>query len=716
MNTPPRFPCLLAGALACALALSHAGCSESSARPPGVASASAGASAAPAASNALALASSGAWAAAGGLGPIPAAPASVGTHLDAFNEELQVVWDELRPLALRELGQAIGPQLVGQRYQSRAVEVELSDAQLGAVDLSPAPGLLRFDAQQVRLRLPGRGEWSLELELRLRVRLRLGRLSPRVTIPVRVRLRQLSVEVALEFDDSDPTRPVLRRVTPPQIDFRLEFSSSSALLRRVTPLLNRPANWAARRAVQAALAQLTPTLANVSGLPGAIPAEGAPRLLDSGLATPFEAVAVAVEDKLRQVNSPHGLLLRAQLDQPSDASWLEAYRPGGRGLEGNVVGHDRGHDSAIWTGHYLGAAALRYAVTQDPAAEDHARHALGGIGALLDVNGGTGLLARVAAPAGSALGIELDQRGEVFARATIQGQPWVGYQSKIGVTRDQYSGVFFGLALAYEHVPALRAESARRLRQMLDYLLARDWLVTEDRPQWNGQNGSRGPLFWLGSAYQKLTYLLIGHRVDPRYAQPLAEAGPLAETAWLTAWTGALNTDQYYKFNLAHTNLYNYFRLETDPARWQAMRRAYAITERYVGHHANAHFDLIRATVDPAPKPDLQGSAREALRQFLATPHRYVALPVIDLSAVTWQDLVQSGYQNTSGGGVQLVQTKHRFPSAPLAATLRRPAKDFFWQRDPFSPAAPGWGDPQLEKTGLDLLLPYWLGRHHGAF
>ena len=75
----------------------------------------------------------------------------------------------------------------------------------------------------------------------------------------------------------------------------------------------------------------------------------------------------------------------------------------------------------------------------------------------------------------------------------------------------------------------------------------------------------------------------------------------------------------YYKFNLLHIGLYNYFRIETDQQRWQDLNRAYQIVERYVGHHRNPHFDLIQTSIDPSTRAALWPSSKEALRRFLTS-------------------------------------------------------------------------------------------------
>ena len=648
---------------------------------------------------------------------IPAAPASQGVPLTVFNEELQRVWDALRPQIVGQLDALAASKLAGQRYQSSAVEVEVRSVKLGSsTDMSVAPGLRRLDTQQVELRAPVQGEWEVALEADLRVQVNVGSLSPAIDLPVTIRLEDFSLEVLAELDDADPTRPELKRIGQPKVDFQLVLDSSNPLVAQLTGALTQPADWLAQQAIRLVLKSLLPQLSSISGLPGAIPAEGAAPLVDSGVATPFEEVVENVELKLRQVNLPHGTILSALTDTAVNDTWLDAYRQGGPGLQGNVVGYGSGGDSAIWTGHYLAAEAFRYAVTQDPLALDAIGHVLKGIGALLDVNGGSGLLARNAAPLASDVGQTIQGKG-AFGRATLYGETWVGYQGSKGISRDQYSGVFLGLSMAWELVPAVRADCQQRLEQMLDYLIARDWIIDEDRPAWNGSNGSRGPTFWAGVNYQKLTFLLIGHRINPtKYAAELAQAGPLSETAWVGMWTATFGVDHYYKYNLSHGGLYNYFRLETDPGRWQDLRRAYAILERYVGHHRNAHFDLIQTSIDPSSEAALFPSVREALRQFLQQCHREVAPPAVDLSAVQWVNLPQFGYSNTGGGGFSLSGQTLRFPTEPLDVFLRKPSGHFQWQRDPFTPATPNQGNPRLEKCGLDLVLPYWMGRYFGAF
>jgi hypothetical protein len=42
-----------------------------------------------------------------------------------------------------------------------------------------------------------------------------------------------------------------------------------------------------------------------------------------------------------------------------------------------------------------------------------------------------------------------------------------------------------------------------------------------------------------------------------------------------------------------------------------------------------------------------------------------------------------------------------------------RATTDFLWQRDPFQLS--GGGEGNIESSGIDYILPYWMGRYYGV-
>src|SRR5262249_11032606 len=141
-----------------------------------------------------------------------------------------------------------------------------------------------------------------------------------------------------------------------------------------------------------------------------------------------------------------------------------------------IVGYTHCGDGAIWTGHYLAAEAFRYNVTHSGVALDNVKAALAGIASLLNVTG-TNLLARCLIPMNSpyAQAITLEEASNGVFQNTQFGYYWIGNTS-----RDQYSGVFFGLGVAYDLVDdaQVKAAIAPLVTLLLDFLRGHNWFVT----------------------------------------------------------------------------------------------------------------------------------------------------------------------------------------------------------------------------------------------
>src|SRR5215831_3237577 len=170
-----------------------------------------------------------------------------------------------------------------------------------------------------------------------------------------------------------------------------------------------------------------------------------------------------------------------------------------------IVGYTHCGDSAIWTGHYLAAEAFRYNVTRSTEALQNVRMAVGGITSLLNVTG-TNLLARCFIPMTSpyAQAIIQEEASHGIFQNTQAGFYWVG-----GTSRDQYSGVFFGLGVAYDLVDDSQVRTAivSVTTLLLDFLRGHNWSVRMP-------NGSISTTF-IGRADQQLSLLQVGRHFNP---------------------------------------------------------------------------------------------------------------------------------------------------------------------------------------------------------
>jgi hypothetical protein len=285
-----------------------------------------------------------------------------------------------------------------------------------------------------------------------------------------------------------------------------------------------------------------------------------------------EADALTISQTIQQRHLPHGLLLDPVFAAPESTQ---------------IVAYSRGGDAAIWTGHYLAAESFRYQVTGAPEALANVKRALAGIRLLVDVTGNN-LLARCAFPlswpyAQSVL--QEEQRHGIYYRV-LNGEmyAWVGNTS-----RDQYSGVFFGLGVAYDFVEdqQVHAEIKDLVTRLLDHLLDNGWLV---KPP----NGEISTTF-TGHPEQRLSFLAVGRHVNSDFAAAYDFARALSSLTVGSAIVFEVleEHDSYFKFNLATINLFNLIRLENSTTYRNRYLDTYNVLRRTTDDHGNAHFNMI---------------------------------------------------------------------------------------------------------------------------
>lgn len=448
-------------------------------------------------------------------------------------------------------------------------------------------------------------------------------------------------------------------------------------------------------------------------------------------------------------------------------------------------------DSAIWSGHYLAAESFRYAAG-DQTALTKVEAALAGIERLFWVTGDTavgdgkrvlvasptGILARTAAPVilkgdkvltdyGTPLGKRkcYYQRPEggwtanrnrystlrdVPAAARESAKPvgriWQGWGcgQDHPVTKDQYIGVFYGLATAHNlvPVPALQARIKKLVDEALDYLVVKN--------KWNVRlpPDERIEMTFLGDFPKQLALLRIGKTVDlPKWRQRYDDVAPAAAHAWIPIWFSAADPMfQYFKFNLSHAAVTSELLLETDPTIRAGFAYADSIMWRAVRHHRNAYFSLLRILMQTPDKraalaeskpsgsnPDLTVAEeiRSVLTDWIARvrvtgtsegmPTGAVADPAAQVAL--WASHVRE-FVGLDGSVLRLADY-----ALPIKARIGRD-KDFVWQRDPFHTSYRGntagcqrqpptsadvercGGRPNRIQPGVDYLIAYWLARY----
>src|SRR5262245_12904787 len=388
----------------------------------------------------------------------------------------------------------------------------------------------------------------------------------------------------------------------------------------------------------------------------------------AGVAFASEEDAIAISKNIRARHMPFGTIMDPIFATPDPASE-------------QIVGYTHCGDSAIWTGHYLAAEALRYKVTRSPEALENVRVALAGIASLLNVTG-TNLLSRCLIPMTSPYAqaiIKEEASHGVYQNTQFQFY-WIG-----GTSRDQYSGVFFGLGVAYDLVddPQVQAGIASLTTLLLDFLRGHNWSVRMP-------DGSISTTF-IGRADQQLSLLQVGRHVNKArfsttyalyrfFFSPLAIVPISAEV---------LDNNSYFKFNLDSINLFNLIRLESSSFKG-IYGRAYDVLWHHTDDQKNAFFNMIDRALS-GPNDARDADTREMLIEWLLRPRRDQP---IDLRGV----YPACGSPDQACVPVPIVD---------------RPRTDFLWQRNPFLLVGQGTGT--IETAGIDYILPYWMGRYYGT-
>jgi uncharacterized protein (TIGR03437 family) len=364
-----------------------------------------------------------------------------------------------------------------------------------------------------------------------------------------------------------------------------------------------------------------------------------------------ETDALAISAGIQARHMPFGTILDPMYASPAS---------------NQIAGYTRCGDSALWTGAYLAAEAFRYGVTRSGDALNNVKTALAGLKALADVTGDNRLArCMVLAASPYAAGIESEE-----AKNTIhQNGSWIWVDN---TSRDQVVGAFFGLGAAYDLVDdaAVKSGIGDLATRLIGFIAQHQWSPNDDFSN------------TFAVRPEELQMLLqVARHVDPSnsISGPFlvlpVETGPAFDVQ---------SNSSYFKFNLDYMTFYNLVRLQNNTDN----RGAYQIVRDYTASHQNAFFDIVdRALAGANTSRDAE--MRSLLDQWLQRPKRETYVDLSHTVPVCGSEACQ-----------------------PVPVPLR-PTVEFLWQIDPFQLA--GGGDGTIEGSGIDYILPYWMGRYYGV-
>ncbi len=381
-------------------------------------------------------------------------------------------------------------------------------------------------------------------------------------------------------------------------------------------------------------------------------------------------------------------------------------------------------DSAIWTGVYLGTQALRYGVTKDPDAKKNLRRNLEALDGYLHVTNKTGYIARYWGMQNSlTYGGDKWCKEKDSCRKVTSGKYAGDYWESL-TTKDQYSGWFFGMGIAYDFVEDadLRTMIKNDVIEVVDQLIRDNWIIIDDLGEYKFISAGPRPTY----IYQ-LSWLTIAYHISglERYRAEIEK-----RLNWFHFFTLELSSistftnhyAQYYANNLGHTTWYIVLRLAKAYYSQDDYKRLRTIFDKYVHSYVrlahNPWFNAIHMAQGEykASKGDsYQSQLEEDLGQFFKCPKVNYHLPARPRSSYTL-DKVTSWlrYFPTLQEILQYVKLPLK-PQADKAFPIPMQCESqFMFQSNPYTIESCGYDDPLGVAPGHDYLAAYWVAFYHG--
>lgn len=374
-------------------------------------------------------------------------------------------------------------------------------------------------------------------------------------------------------------------------------------------------------------------------------------------------------------------------------------------------------DSCIWTGTYLASQAFRYYVTGDPEAKENAIKMVHALDGHLHITGRPGFIARYRGPQDPKVMPENCASDPDYCHIVNDGE-YAGDFWKGNTSRDQYTGWFFGMSLAYDLVDDedMRKMIKYDVTEVLDELISTNWWITDV----DGEPTTAAPNVMPN---MQLTWSLIGYHItgEERFKQVVQKWVRNDERTFmrLTSLSLMNRYTQHYGNNLGHQTFYNLLRLakvylsEDD---YEFFKNLFDTqTHRWMRLCHNAFFNAIHMSQGKyTPYPDndeYQFQLEQDLTEFRPVPnYQYAMFPPpseIDPFSVWLHDLQQQYPWLEELMGTANPQAKEAYRVPYQCAT------DFLWQRNPFAISCNDVEMPRFVNPGVDYLVAYWMASYH---
>jgi hypothetical protein len=384
-----------------------------------------------------------------------------------------------------------------------------------------------------------------------------------------------------------------------------------------------------------------------------------------------------------------------------------------------------GGDSCIFGGHKLAADVFRFGVTQKNEDLDKVLQSLRGIYILTHITGTPGVMCRAAFPADQAEKWGYPERWAGRRQQFIHTsqanvpdpfQPGATFPSMVYYTRatkDQLTGLLFGLTVAWELLPdspdklkdqsrwweVARAKEviAQIVEDVYNQLRRHDFKIRDE----NGINETNADgvdglmLLQLLAIYKETVFVSNpsrARRIHDKYQNQFS-GGFFTAGDIFHRWN---NYSQYYAWNLRYLRGYTVYILENSTRRRGMIKKWYEDRLwQFTKGHLNAKFIFLYNAVTLKNK-----KLDDAL----------FAMKSLKLKPIRGYDSPLAGDERKPGVLEVLFGDWDRFILPPH---LRKPTSYSTWQKEPWDVGSAGHKGRE-DATGVDFLLSYWLARYYG--
>ena len=381
-----------------------------------------------------------------------------------------------------------------------------------------------------------------------------------------------------------------------------------------------------------------------------------------------------------------------------------------------------GGDSALFGGFKVAADVFRYNVTKKWEDLLRVKQSLRGIYILTHITGTPGVIARCAFPtyrkeeweypARWAHRMQFVSNSPLDVLDPFNGTTFPEMTYYTRATKDQLTGLLLGLGVTLKYLTVdeeslpdeqdliikCRKLAAKTALDIYGHLRKYDFKIRDEK----GENDTTADsvagllnlqLLAVCKVAARMTNPLLAKELQEKFDDQLCCVFP-AIGDLLHIFT---NYTQYYAWNLRYTRAYTVYIMSDDVVKQEVRDWCSGYLWPYIKGHRNTWFIYINNVIDPS-----KGKLDEAglsLRSTSLRPTRGMSPP-------------HAGDERKPSILQVLFTNIDEFTMPPH---LRKVTSYFLWQKEPWDT---GGGLPltlsREDPTGLDFILPYWMGRFYG--